>query len=161
MKDNPLQRCISFNSGVSQVLIPMTYRSKASTLVTNLHKYTNSKAVKTMSSFHLQLLLAGANQSVASQLDRRLMRIQDVKKKIDFEVDENSFKLKLSVHCVFFCFCNELPLLMFRRLKSQLKKTSGNGNGALYRKYKPVSLLLYSSLQFPISFLKDPCEILC
>ena len=90
--------------------------------MTNLHKYTNSKVVKTLSSFHLQLLLAGANQSHSGQLDRsspscslsreysvffsiilnlscvrRLIRIQDVKKRIDFEVDENAFKIKLNV----------------------------------------------------------------
>lgn len=64
-------------------------RSRASTMITNLHKYTNLKATDDFQDLSMSLI----QQKRAK--DRRFGRVDEVKRKMDWEIDEATFMSKL------------------------------------------------------------------
>lgn len=64
-------------------------RSRASTMITNLHKYTNLKATEDLQDISLSIV------QQRKVKDRRLARVDEVKKKMDWEIDEGTLMSKL------------------------------------------------------------------
>ncbi|KYR02655.1 cytosolic regulator of adenylyl cyclase [Tieghemostelium lacteum] len=83
------------NSAISFRMDPRV-RSKSSTMVTNLHSFSHSKATYSLLDNSLAIGLTGANKwrRVKGQ-DRRLDKIDDVKMKMDWHMDDAQFQQKV------------------------------------------------------------------
>eukprot|EP01132_Coremiostelium_polycephalum_P001142 gene1142-1449_t len=83
------------NSAISFRLDPRL-RSKSSTMVTNLHSYSHIKATNNSFDSSLAIVLTGANKwrRIKGQ-DRRLDKIDDVKMKMDWAMDDAQFQQKI------------------------------------------------------------------
>jgi rapamycin-insensitive companion of mTOR len=71
-------------------------RASASGLVRNLHQFSHIKGESSYFDFHLSLIVTGANKwRRLKGRDRRLDRIDDVKRKIDWGMDDRQLLAKL------------------------------------------------------------------
>ncbi|EGC39137.1 cytosolic regulator of adenylyl cyclase [Dictyostelium purpureum] len=83
------------NSAISFRLDPRL-RSSSNTMVTNLHSYSHNKSTTTLMDSTLAIGLTGANKwrRIKGQ-DRRLDKVDDVKMKMDWHMDEAQFQQKI------------------------------------------------------------------
>ncbi|KAL6050423.1 Peptidyl-prolyl cis-trans isomerase fkbp11 [Balamuthia mandrillaris] len=80
---------------VSRAVHP-SMRSNASTMVSNLHQFSHNRETSNHYDFHLSLIVTGANKWRRRKgMDKNLDRIDDVKRKIDWSMDENQLTAKL------------------------------------------------------------------
>jgi len=71
-------------------------RSRASSMLTNLHQYHHSKHTSSFYDFHLSLIVSGANKWKRMRgRDRRLDRLDEVKLKMDSAMDLDQLKNKI------------------------------------------------------------------
>lgn len=71
-------------------------RSRASSMITNLHQYHHLKHTSSFYDFHLSLIVTGANKwKRVKGRDRRLDRMDEVKMKMDFQMDFDQLKNKI------------------------------------------------------------------
>jgi rapamycin-insensitive companion of mTOR len=74
-------------------------RSRASSMISNLHQYMHMKETEVSSTFdfHAALLVSGANKwRRLKGKDRRLDRIEEVKLKLDWRMDESTLRAKMA-----------------------------------------------------------------
>jgi len=72
-------------------------RSRASSMVTNLHQYHHLKHTSSFYDFHLALIVTGANKwKRLKGRDKRQDKLDEVKMKIDFAMDVDQLKVKLN-----------------------------------------------------------------
>ncbi|KAN0036442.1 hypothetical protein ACTFIV_001735 [Dictyostelium citrinum] len=83
------------NSAISFRLDPRL-RSSSNTMVTNLHSYSHNKSSTTLMDSTLAIGLTGANKwrRIKGQ-DRRLDKVDDVKMKMEWHMDDNQFQQKI------------------------------------------------------------------
>mmetsp|Transcript_15192 Transcript_15192/g.45499 ORF Transcript_15192/g.45499 Transcript_15192/m.45499 type:complete len:1087 (+) Transcript_15192:76-3336(+) len=87
---------ILVNHATSMELDPR-FRSRASSMVSHLHQYSHIKETsQCQEEYHTSLLVTGANKwRRVKGVDRRLDRLDDVKMKIEYKMDEGTLKAKL------------------------------------------------------------------